>query len=228
MINLKGFNEKNDPIEISDVDGTVRENTLYDKPTGRLGLKGYINQDLAKDNNKLFKGFTEIIDDNAEFFANKLIDMVLKVRLNTKLAAKDIADFNFEFALVTGFADYKQNNKDASKDKLKLEKAKFIPLHTILCGLANLAGNKKPYKMELDTAQKEKTNAAKVFYTLSRDGVPILDLQLRYKGDFKSMPQFFATITDEFQIQLEKKCLVKKPTKKPNETAILNKTLYSK
>ena len=26
----------------------------------------------------------------------------------------------------------------------------------------------------------------------------------------------------------EKKCLVKKPTKKPNETAILNKTLYSK
>ena len=228
LINLKGFNEKDDPIELTDVPGTVDQITVYDKPTGRIGLKDYINADLAKQDNKLFQGFNKIIQKNAEYFANSLIDMVLKVQLNTKLKAKDIGDYNFEFALVTGFADYKQNNKDATKDVLKLEKAKFIPLHTILCGLANLAGNEKPYKMELDTAKKEKANAAKVFYQLSRDGVPILDLELRYKGDFKSMPQFFATITDEFQTQLKEKCLVTKPTKKPNETAILNKTLYAK
>ena len=228
LINLKGFNEKDDPIELTDVPGTVDQLTVYDKPTGRMGLKDYINADLAKQDNKLFQGFNKIIQKNAEYFANSLIDMVLKVQLNTKLKAKDIGDYNFEFALVTGFADYKQNNKDATKDVLKLEKAKFIPLHTILCGLANLAGNEKPYKMELDTAKKEKANAAKVFYQLSRDGVPILDLELRYKGDFKSMPQFFATITDEFQTQLKEKCLVTKPTKKPNETAILNKTLYAK
>ena len=80
-----------------------------------------------------------------------------------------------------------------------------------------LAGAKEPYKMELDSAKKQKANAAKVFYTLSRDGVPILDLQLRYKGDFKSMPQFFATITDEFQIQLEKKCI-----------SLFNRTLFFK
>ena len=228
LINLKGFNEKDDPIELTDVPGTVDQLTVYDKPTGRMGLKDYINADLAKQDNKLFEGFNKIIQKNAEYFANSLIDMVLKVQLNTKLKAKDIGDYNFEFALVTGFADYKQNSKDENKDTLKLEKAKFIPLHTILCGLANLAGNKKPYKMELDTAKKEKANAAKVFYQLSRDGVPILDLELRYKGDFKSMPQFFATITDEFQTQLKEKCLVTKPTKKPNETAILNKTLYAK
>ena len=228
LINLKGVNDKDDPIELTDVPGTVDQITIYDKPKGKMGLKDYINADLARKDNKLFKGFNKIIQDNAEYFANSLIDMVLKVQLNTKLKAKDIGDYNFEFALVTGFADYKQNNKDASKDKLKLEKAKFIPLHTILCGLANLAGAKEPYKMELDTKQKEKTNAAKVFYTLSRQGVPILDLQLRYKGDYKSMPQFFATITDEFQTQLAEKCLVTKPDKKPNETHILNKTLYTK
>tara|TARA_B100001989_G_scaffold162683_1_gene116898 strand:+ start:41 stop:1453 length:1413 start_codon:yes stop_codon:yes gene_type:complete len=228
LINLKGFNEKDDPIELTDIPGTVDQLTVYDKPTGRMGLKDYINADLAKQDNKLFEGFNKIIQKNAEYFANSLIDMVLKVQLNTKLKAKDIGDYNFEFALVTGFADYKQNNKDANKDTLKLEKAKFIPLHTILCGLANLAGNEKPYKMELDTSKKEKANAAKVFYKLSRDGVPILDLELRYKGDFKSMPQFFATITNEFQIQLKEKCLITKPTKKPNETAILNKTLYAK
>ena len=228
LINLKGFNEKDDPIELTDVPGTVDQGTIYDKPTGRMGLKDYINADLSKKDNELFKGFNEIVQKNAEYFANSLIDMVLKVQLNTKLKAKDIGDYNFEFALVTGFADYKQNSKDENKDVLKLEPAKFIPLHTILCGLSNLAGNNKPYKMELDTKQKEKTNAAKVFYTLSRDGVPILDLQLRYKGDFKSMPQFFATITDEFYIQLDKECLVTKPDKKINETAILNKTLYAK
>ena len=228
LINLKGFNEKDDPIELTDVSGTVDQGTIYDKPTGRMGLKDYINADLSKKDNELFKGFNEIVQKNAEYFANSLIDMVLKVQLDTKLSAKNIGDYNFEFALVTGFADYKQNSKDEKKDKLKLEKAKFIPLHTILCGLANLAGNKKPYKMELDTTKKEKANAAKVFYQLSRDGVPILDLELRYKGDFKSMPQFFATITDEFQTQLNEKCLVTKPDKKPNETAILNKTLYTK
>ena len=228
LINLKGFNEKDDPIELTDVPGTVDQGTIYDKPTGRMGLKDYINADLSKKDNELFKGFNEIVQKNAEYFANSLIDMVLKVQLDTKLSAKNIGDYNFEFALVTGFADYKQNSKDEKKDKLKLEKAKFIPLHTILCGLANLAGNKKPYKIELDTTKKEKANAAKVFYQLSRDGVPILDLELRYKGDFKSMPQFFATITDEFQTQLNEKCLVTKPDKKPNETAILNKTLYTK
>ena len=228
LINLKGFNEKDDPIELTDVPGTVDQGTIYDKPTGRMGLKDYINADLSKKDNELLKGFNEIVQKNAEYFANSLIDMVLKVQLNTKLKAKDIGDYNFEFALVTGFAVYKANSKDATKDVLKLEKAKFIPLHTILCGLANLAGNNTPYKMELDTAKKEKANAAKVFYQLSRDGVPILDLELRYKGDFKSMPQFFATITDEFQTQLNEKCLVTKPDKKPNETAILNKTIYAK
>ena len=228
LINLKGFNDRNDPIEVSDVDGTVRENTLYDKPTGRVGLKGYINQDLAKDDNDLYKGFMEIIDDNGEFFANKLIDMVLKVRLNTKLEAKKISEFNFEFALVTGFASYKPHRSDPTKDVLTLKPAKYIPLHTVLCGLANLAGNKKPYKILPDKAKKEAANAAKVFYQLSRDGVPILDLELRYKGDFKSMPQFFATITDKFQQQMDEKCLVTKPDKPPKETQILGKEFLAK
>ena len=227
LINLKGFNEKDDPIELTDVPGTVEQMTVYDKPKGRLGLKDFINKDLATLDNDLFTNFTDIINDNAEYFANKLIDMVLKVRLGSKLEAKNIADFNFEFALVTGFATYSPHRTDPTKDTLVLKPAKFIPLHTVLCGLANLAGTKKPYKIELDKEKKLKANAAKVFYKLSRSGVPILDLELRYKGDFKSMPQFFATITDEFQTQMDEKCLVTKPTKPPQQTLILNQTFYT-
>ena len=69
-------------------------------------------------------------------------------------------------------------------------------------------------------------DAAKVFYQLSRDGVPILDLQLRYKGDFKSMPQFFATITDEFQKQMDELCLVQRPGR-VDINSLLNRTLMA-
>ena len=69
LINLKGFNEKDDPIELSDVPGTVDQLTIYDKPTGRMGLKDYINADLSKKDNELFKWFNEIVHKNAEYFA---------------------------------------------------------------------------------------------------------------------------------------------------------------
>ena len=180
LINLKGFNEKDDPVELSDVVGTAEQLTVYDKPTGRMGLKDYINKDLAKDDNKLFAGFSEIIDKKAQFFADTLIDMVLKTQLNTKLKAKNIGDLNFEFALVTGFADYTPNKKNPSLDKLTLRPAKFIPLHTILCGLANLAGAEDKFEIKPDKEKKQEANAAKVFYALSKQNVPILDLQLRY------------------------------------------------
>ena len=151
LINLKGFNEKDDPVELSDVIGTAEQLTVYDKPTGRIGLKEYINKDLAKTNNKLFEGFTKIINKKSQLFADTLVDMVLKTQLKTKLEAKKIGDLNFEFALVTGFADYTPNKKDPSLDKLTLRPATFIPLHTILCGLANLAGANDPYVIEVDT-----------------------------------------------------------------------------
>ena len=38
--------------------------------------------------------------------------------MQTKLQAKDIGSMSFEFALVTGYADYSPNKKDPSKDKL--------------------------------------------------------------------------------------------------------------
>ena len=68
LINLKGVNEKDDPIELTDVPGTVDQVTIYDKPKGRMGLKDYINADLAKPNNKLFKGFNKIIQLIVDIF----------------------------------------------------------------------------------------------------------------------------------------------------------------
>jgi hypothetical protein len=211
LINIKGFNKDDTPVDLSDIEGTIEGNTFFDATKkGQVGLRDYINADLARNDNELYQGFNNIIQKNATYFADSLIDIVLKTKMQTKLQAKDIGDMSFEFALVTGYADYSPNKKDPSKDKLVLKPAKVIPQHTILCGLANLAGNKKPYKMQFDKAQKESTNAAKIFYKLSKDGTTILDLQLRYKGDFKQQPQFFATLSDEFITQMQDDCIIEK------------------
>ena len=207
LINLKGSNDDDKPVMLSDVEGTVADKQLLKKPTGKMGLKEYINDDLAKSDNKLFGEFRKVIDANGELFATSLIDIVLKTKMQSRLSAKKIGEMFFEFALVTGYADYSQR-KDPNQDKLTLNAAKVIPQHSILCGLANLAGNKKKYEVVYDTKQKEETNAAKVFYDLNRDGTTILKLQLRYKGNFKQQPQFMATLADGFVKQMHEECVV--------------------
>jgi len=79
--------------------------------------------------------------------------------------------------------------------------------------------------MELDKVQKDKTNAAKIFYNLSKDGVNILELQLRYKGDFKQAPQFFATLSHDFKEQMFEQCKIKRAGRKNKHNAALGKKL---
>ena len=208
LINLKGFNNNDNPVDLTDVEGTVNGSDLFDKPKGRKGLRDYINEDLSKDDNKLYQGFNNIIQENAEYFANNLIDIVLKTKMQTKLLANNIGDLHFEFALVSGYGDFTYNKRFPRRSKLILKPAKVIPQHTILCGLANLASNNEPYMMIYDKEQKESTNAAKIFYKLSKAGVTILDVQLRYKGDYKQQPQFFATLSEDFIKQMYEECVI--------------------
>ena len=209
LINIKGFNNTNNPVDLSDIDGTIEGTTFFDATKkGQVGLRDFINADLAKEDNELYQGFNKLIQENAEFFATSLIDIVLKTQMQTKLKAKEIGDYFFEFALVTGYADYTPKKK--GDDVLNLKPAKVLPQHTILCGLANLAANNKPYLMVYDGDAKKDAEAAKVFYKLKRDGVTILDLQLRYKGDFKQQPQFFATLSDDFIAQMQDECVIER------------------
>ncbi len=221
LINLKGFNKNDEPVELSE----VTDSDMFDATKkGQTGLRDYINNDLARSDNELYTKMNAVIQENAKYFAESLIDIVLKTQMQTKLLAKDIGNMHFEFALVTGFADFTQK-KDIGDSKLQLKRASVIPQHTILCGLANLAGNKKEYLMELDTIKKDQTNAAKLFYNLSKDGVNILELQLRYKGDFKQAPQFFATLSPDFKDQMFKECLIMRDKRKKKHNAALNKKL---
>ena len=168
-------------------------------------MRKFVNADLAKTNNILFKRLTQYMNDNADLFAKTLINLVLKVKLYDELSAnKKLKDFTFGFALVTGIGEI-------SRGKPNISKGKAIDLHTILRGLSDLEANKKPYKIDVDFEKKAEANAAKIFFKLSKAGVNILDMELRYKGSFTSQPQFFATITKDFQTILTEKCLVPNP-----------------
>ena len=207
LINLKGSNTSSAPVELTEVKGKLvgsGEDSLFEEDK-QNGLRAFFNKELAKTDNELFAGFKNVLNDNIDIFANGLIDIVLKTKMQAGLRAKDVGNYNFEFALVTGYADFTPSVKNP---KLNLNAAKVIPQHSILCGLSDLQGNNKPYILELDTDKKEKANAAKVFFNLKKAGVTILILELRYKGDFKAQPQFFATLGDDFITQMFDKCIV--------------------
>ena len=165
---------------------------------------------LAKKDNPLFKKFSDIVEGRGKIFADTLINLVLKVNLYDKLAAnKKLKDYNFGFALVTGVGSLtKVRGSNPPQYDPKVGKGKAFDLHTILCGLRQLTANKKGYEIDLDFDKKEITDAAKIFFKISKANVPILDLELRYKGSFTPQPQFLGTITDEFQTILTDECLV--------------------
>ena len=172
-----------------------------------------VNADLAKKNNVLYKLLIQHMQNEGELFANTLINLVLKVNLYDELAAnKKLKEYNFGFGLITGVGTVTKIAKtNPTQYKTTLSTGKWIELHTILCGLRQLTANKQSYEIAVDYDKKENTNAAKVFFKLSKAGVPILDMELRYKGTFTAQPQFFATITPEFKQILIDDCLVSAP-----------------
>jgi len=175
-----------------------------------LAMKDFVNAGLAKKDNPLFQKFSSVVEGYGKIFADTLINLVLKVNLYDNLAAnKKLKDYNFGFALVTGVGSLtKVRGSNPPKYDPKVGKGKAFDLHTILCGLRQLTANKKSYEIAVDFDKKEITDAAKIFFKISKAGVPILDLELRYKGSFTPQPQFFANITPEFKTILTDKCLV--------------------
>ena len=203
MINLKGNNSVDTPVELSEVKGSMKGTGTNSLDTeSPNGLRAFINEKLSDPDCELFEDFNTVLSKNIKLFSEGLIDIILKTKMQTKLLAKNIGDYHFEFALVTGYADY------SPKKGPNLVAASVLPQHSILCGLSDLQGNNKPYVMEVDTTKKANANAAKCFYKLKKDGVAIMDLELRYKGDFKAQPQFFAFLTDEFKTQIKEDCII--------------------
>jgi hypothetical protein len=142
------------------------------------------------------------MNDYADLFADSLINVILKTKLFEEMDAKDLKNYSFEFFLITGVGDV------TSKGVVQLGKAVVIPLKTTLCGLTRIEDKIKNSRFEvvLNNSKKGESDAAKVFLQLKKGSTTILDLELRYKGQFTPQPQFQGTMNSQFKELLVKEC----------------------
>ena len=159
----------------------------------------------------------KVLQDNAETFANALINLILKEQLYKILNENEtLKNTYFGFALVTGAGKIDKFGKADQRALIGRGEAK--ELHTVLCGLSEMNASRKPYvikkvanpKFKGKVPDDETDDAAKVFYDLSKNNVVILNLEIRYKGSFTPQPQFQATLSNDFKDFLHQrvnKCL---------------------
>jgi hypothetical protein len=187
-----------------DTKGGIVNNYKDDWPKDRkTGMRAFVNSELAKSNNNLWKGFNKVLNEYSNLFAESLINVTLKTKLNEEIENKELVKMRFGFALVTGVGFIKNG-------KISLGQGNAYDIHTILCGLSNLGGNRQKYNIVLDKKKTDASGGAKVFFNLSKKQINILELELRYKGGFTSQPQFLGVMSDAYQEIMVEKCLIKR------------------
>ena len=186
-------------INLKDEDTILTENNnakLVANKSADSAFRKAVNTSLVSSNGKLnplYKSFYDAM--NVPDVKDKLADTLLARVLKTKLLnLLDWEKNEFGFYVIEGVGNFNEDNNRAV-----ISPASVYDIHTIMCAIAMLA--KKPATIEIDHAETFKTGrkAAKVYFILSKGDTPVLDIQLRYKGSFTAMPQFFATMTPQFQ-----------------------------
>jgi len=179
-------------INIKDVSAISDDPSLVNSDSkAHNAMRDYVNeklQSVGNTLNPLYQGFLNIMDEHADLFAESLINLVLKSRLQDTL--EDLVQNKFEFVLVTGIGECKKGN-------ISMGSGDAIGLDSVQCVLAALAKQKAHIKLDTDSTFKK--DAAKVFFDVYKGDFKLLSIELRYKGDFHSQPQFFATISSELK-----------------------------
>ena len=180
LINLKGTDE----IERG---GTTR---LPIKT--REDFRKFVNEKLYSKSgqvNPLFQAFLDAMSDPkvSNMIADSLLNKTLKLKL---LDVLDTWNKNeFLFYLVEGVGQV------STKLVPNIATANIKNIHSVMIAMTRLA--KLPASLIFDKS-KTGTGAARVNFTLLKGKYKILDIVLRYKGNFFSMPQFLGTTTPEF------------------------------
>jgi hypothetical protein len=185
LINLKSESDLKDP------NGLIKQSG---NDPSQESFRDFVNKKLQSTGNTLnplYQGFLDIMNqkDVKDNLADVLLTRVLKLNLLDVLDTWDKYEFGFYLTEGVGTVD-----KNLSPN---IGGANILNVHSIMIAMAKLS--KQETKMVLDKQKTLSKNAAKVFFTLSKGDTPVLDIELRYKGDFAAFPQFFAGITPEFK-----------------------------
>ena len=185
LINLKSESDLKDP------NGLIKQSG---NDPSQESFRDFVNKKLQSTGNTLnplYQGFLDIMNRNdvKDNLADVLLTRVLKLNLLDVLDTWDKYEFGFYLTEGVGTVD-----KNLSPN---IGSANVLNVHSIMIAMAKLS--RQETKMVLDKQKTLSKNAAKVFFTLSKGDTPVLDIELRYKGDFAAYPQFFAGITPEFK-----------------------------
>ena len=145
---------------------------------------------VLKGKQTLFKRMAQTINKNSDMIADQLVTLIFKADL------KELQKVNFDFALVTGIGDY------GPKKGVVVEKGEYKDINTTTTMINDLFKQGKP-KMILTPGASQAfdpgAKAANIKFTLMIGKQSIANIVLRYKGDFRSAPNFNAEMTPEFK-----------------------------
>lgn len=152
---------------------------------------------------KIDEVFREVFADPDNF--KQFLDLTFRINIDSYVGQE-----HFHFSLITGAGGLDKEGKVVVK-KCNEKNSVFLKevFTTMFQGgpmeVLKKKGSTRAPKLEVRTTAGKKqafeTNAgaAKLFYTLWIDKLPICDLEVRYKGAMTSSPQFQVFITRRFQ-----------------------------
>ena len=173
-------------------------------------FRDYINKSLYAKNGKiseLWQTFTDIMNNDKPVVGGKSIKQSLVDGLFSRILKIDLYDRlekikrnNFKFFLVTG-AGRALKPRGSDVFVPKVEQGNTKGLSSILANLAELCPDDCQKSIEYQSASETAANVSLTLFVTpkgSRNKVPILDIGLRYSGNFNADPQFRGTMTKEF------------------------------
>ena len=161
--------------------------------------KKVLDSQVKSPKNTFFKKVDTILmsEENAEKFIVDFIKFVLKFDMNDIL---DDAMKGFYFYLLTGIGTQSGEDVVAEKADVK-DLPQTIEVLTEMferdqLKLIRTRGAKGNPKLN---AYEEGATAAKNFYTITSEGKDILNIEIRYKGEYTANPQFQCNVTVNFK-----------------------------
>lgn len=181
-------------------EGVLSKDLLADMQKTRPNTKNWkqfiqrVDNDLVnrelKSSSSLFKDISIIIIKNKQMIADQLMQLIFKADL------KELQKVNFDFALVTGVGDY------GPRKGVVVEPGEYKDIDTVTTKLDDMASRGKvDLKFTPGAAQAFDPNAtaAMLSFDLMIGDLPVCNIRLRYKGNFRAAPIFVATMTKEFK-----------------------------
>ena len=177
---------------------------------GRSGpIREYVNSQFTKSSNQYFATIKKLLrsdDDAAIELAEELVNHIFKITLGGDIDEKKLGRYKFGFGLCTEIGELRTKS-------VHIGEGSCIELNSIVCAMNKLADEStykdktKGYRFTLPkvdtTANGESTAAGIEFFITKRTQkgriAKIVQVNIRYKGDFTSAPNFTAVITNEFK-----------------------------